>query len=130
MANIVIETGRLTHDPELATTSSGKEYCRFRIAVPRAYIEKGEKERKSDFFDVVVWGERAKFVCTYFTKGKWIEVIGSLQSRTWEKDGVKRFATEIVADKVMFVGNKEKSNTEHQGTDDFSDMPEDDDLPF
>lgn len=130
MANLVVITGRLTANPEIKTTQSGKNCCQFSIAVPRPYSGK-DKERKTDFFDVTAWNERGEFVANYFTKGKWIEVIGALRSRTYEKDGVKRKVVDIVADKLSFVGDKEKAeNTNTSQTNNFEEVEEDEDLPF
>ena len=65
MYNRVILMGRLTRDPELRTTQSGIQMCRFSIAVDRSFARQGE-ERQTDFFDITVWRQQADFVCKYF----------------------------------------------------------------
>lgn len=104
--NVVIMTGRLATDPELKTTTSGKDVARFSLAVDRSYT-KGE-DRKADFFTVIVWGAVARFVEQYFSKGSGIELRGRLETRSYEKDGNKRTVTEIIAEDVRFPvgGNK------------------------
>lgn len=105
MANRAIVTGRLTADPELRQTPSGVPVTSFSIAVPRKF----SKEKETDFLDIVAWRTQAEFVCTYFSKGKWVEVDGRIQTRTYEdKNKNKRKAFEIVADEINFVGDKPK----------------------
>lgn len=108
--NSVVLLGRIVFDPELKTTPNGKEVVNFRIAVDKPY--KKDSERGVDFFDVVAWGKTAAFIAQYFTKGKPIVVIGSLQTRTYEaKDGSNRHVTEILANNVEFVPNSKKDDT-------------------
>lgn len=108
--NSVVLLGRIVFDPELKTTPNGKEVVNFRIAVDKPY--KKDSERGVDFFDVVAWGKTAAFIAQYFTKGKPIVVIGSLQTRTYEaKDGSNRHVTEILANSVEFVPNSKKDDT-------------------
>lgn len=145
--NKVILTGRMVAEPELKTTTSGIETTTFRIAVNRDYVKQGE-ERKADFFDVVVWRQKAVFVSKYFHKGDGINVSGQLQSRTYQaKDGTNRYIVEVIADNVEFPLSKKSDNNYSQNTytppintpsttappapsADFQDMPVDDDLPF
>ena len=101
MLNRVTLMGRLVADPELRSTASNLSVCSFRIAVDRDY-KKGE-QKETDFIDIVAWRSTAEFVANYFNKGRMIAVDGRLQIRPWEdKDGNKRFATEVVADNVYF----------------------------
>jgi single-strand DNA-binding protein len=102
--NNVIIAGRLTADPELKSTQSGISVCTFTVAVNRR--TKKDEEQKADFFNVTVWREQAEFVTRYFTKGSSIFVTGELQNRTWEKDGQKHYATEILARDIRFVDGK------------------------
>jgi len=104
MANRVILTGRLTAEPEMRQTPDGTPVTSVSIAVPRKF-----KKDTADFLDVVAWRKNAEFLCKYFTKGKWMEVDGSIQTRTYQdKEGKKRKAVEIVADEINFVGDKPK----------------------
>lgn len=106
MYNRVILMGRLTRDPEMRTTPSGVSMCRFSIAVDRRFAKQGE-ERQADFFDVTVWRQTAEFVCKYFTKGRMIHIEGTIQNNNYtDQNGVKRYATAIIADQVSFCGDK------------------------
>ena len=105
MYNRAVLIGRLTADPELKTTQSGVSVCSFRIAVDRAYKKDGE--RGADFITIVAWRQAADFICRYFAKGKPIGIEGSIQTREYtDKDGNKRNAFEVVADRVFFVESK------------------------
>ena len=102
--NKVILGGRMTADPELKTTPSGIAVTTFTVAVNRRFGGKNEGEAQADFFNVTAWRATAEFICKYFKKASSICVMGSLQTRSWvDKDGQKRYATEIVADEAYFV---------------------------
>ena len=104
--NKVIIGGRLTADPELKTTPSGVSVTTFSVAVNRRYVKEGE-DTKADFFNVTAWRGSAEIVTKYFRKGSSICVLGSLQTRSWvDNDGNKKYATEIVAEDVLFVDSK------------------------
>ena len=133
MLNVVIAMGRLTKDPELRVTESGKSVTSFTVAVDNRF----DKE-KTDFFDVIAWRQTAEFVCKYFRKGSMIAIQGRLATRTWEdKNGNKRKAVEIVADNVSFCGGKNESAAPSNPMDiqppsddaDYREIPEED-LPF
>ena len=103
--NMVCIIGRLTADTELKTTNTGKSVVSFSVAVNK------DKEH-ADFFDVVAWNKTAELVNRYFHKGDMIAIEGRLSSRVWEdRNGNKRKAVEIVADKVSFVGGKSNGET-------------------
>ena len=145
MLNCAVIMGRLTADPELRQTTSGVPVTRFTVAVERAYVKAGE-ERKADFINVVAWRQTAEFVSRYFQKGSMIAVQGSIQTGSYEKDGVKRYTVEISADNVSFCGSKSETGTNgapgtttataaapsfsNGSADDFAAMADDDDLPF
>lgn len=154
MINCIILMGRLTHDPEMRTTQAGTSVTSFSLAVERDFAKDGEKQ--TDFIDVVAWGKTAEFVCRYFAKGCMIAVQGRLQTRTYtDKEGNKRKAVEVAAEKVSFTGEPKKAESaaerelpaEEPGiegyvpagkqrapvadsVDDFQELPSDDDLPF
>lgn len=112
MLNSVILMGRMTADAELRTTTSGKSVTSFTMAVDRDYVKSGE-ERQADFINVVAWGNTAEFVERYFHKGDMIAVVGSIQVRNYEdKNGNKRYATEVIAEKVSFCGGKNNKPAE------------------
>ena len=140
MLNSIIIMGRLTNFPEVKTTQSGISVCSFTVAVERQYISGGERE--TDFIDCVAWRNTADFVKKWFTKGQMIAVQGELQTRNYEdKNGNKRKATEIVVSNVSFCGDKkqegngleqmaQKTEQEELSQGTFTEIPDDDDLPF
>lgn len=107
--NKVILGGRLTADPELKTTPSGISVTTFTVAVNRRFGGKDGEQAQADFFNVTAWRQTAEFITRYFRKASSICIFGSLQTRSWEKDGVKHYATEIVADEAYFVDAKSES---------------------
>ena len=145
MLNCAVIMGRLTADPELRQTPSGVSVTRFTVAVDRGYVKPGE-ERKADFINVVAWRQTAEFVSRYFQKGSMIAIQGSIQTGSYEKDGVKRYTFEVSADNVSFCGSKSESGNNgasasstasatapsfsNGSVDDFAAMADDDDLPF
>lgn len=96
--NQVILMGRLTRDPELRTTTTGKSVSNFSLAVDKAGQDAG-----TDFFDVVAWERLAELVQQYLTKGRRCLVQGRLSQRQWEQDGQKRSRIEIMANDVTFL---------------------------
>ena len=139
MLNHITIMGRLTRDPELRRTNTGKAVAKFTLAVGRDYAEKGA-ERETDFIDCVAWRGTAEFVDKYFGRGQMAVVSGRLQIRDWEdKDGNKRRSAEIVADNVYFGEQKRDAGANgapHSGvkpapTSDFAVLEdEDSQLPF
>lgn len=100
--NKCILIGNLTRDPELSTTGSGISFCRFTVAVNRTF-RNANGETETDFLNVVTWRGLADNCSKYLTKGSKVAVCGQIQTRTYEKDGEKRYATDIVADDVEFL---------------------------
>ncbi|MVB11059.1 Single-stranded DNA-binding protein [Caprobacter fermentans] len=104
MYSLTVMMGRLVADPELRHTPNGVAVSTFRIAVDRPY--KVEGKEKADFFDVIAWRNRGEFVTKYFKKGKPILVQGHFENRTYtDKDGIKRWVSELIADDVRFAGD-------------------------
>ena len=138
--NKVILIGNMTSDPELKQSTSGVSVCSFSIAVNRKYSKDGNNE--CDFINIVAWRQQAEFVTRYFKKGKPILVCGQLQTRTWtDNQGNKRYATEVIADEVSFVGSSENSTeaksqpqpympSAYTSQPQFEEVPNDDQLPF
>lgn len=138
--NKVIIMGNLTADPEFKTTPSGVSVTTFSVAVGRRFA-KPDDEIKADFFNVVAWRGLAEFVSKYFTKGKSIVVVGSIQNRSYTtQDGQKRYITEIIADECTFAGNSQNdgqrdsqpmlSMEQQNATPNFEEISQEDDLPF
>jgi single-strand DNA-binding protein len=139
MYNKIILMGRIVNDPELKTTPNGANVCTFRIAVDRRFQKQGE-ERKSDFFNVVVWRQQADFVSRYFSKGRMILVEGEMTTRQYtDKNGNNATWYEVIAERVSFTGEKSQggSSPAPQGAPpvpsappQFEDVGADDDYPF
>jgi len=107
MLNVLAIQGRLTEDPWLSQTVGGTRLCKFGIAVPGRY-EKSSEERKTYYFTVIAWTKLADHIVRYFSKGQQILITGELQMHSYtNKEGFKRIAVEILANKVDFCGNKE-----------------------
>lgn len=108
MMNLCVVEGHMTADPELrAVGQNENKVCQFRIGVPRRFRREGQPD--TDFVSVVAWNKNAEFVAQYFGKGKAIGVVGTFQTKTWEKDGQKHSGFFILADQIHFVGSKEDS---------------------
>lgn len=99
--NNVTLVGRVVRDIEVKTTNSGKEVASFALAV-----DGYGKEAPANFIDCVAWGKAAEILSQYATKGKQIGITGRIQTRNWEKDDVKRKATEVVIDQFQLLGSK------------------------
>ena len=142
MLNKVIIGGRLTREPEATVTTSGTDVSKFTVAVPRRF-----NRDETDFLNVVAFGKTSEFVNKYFSKGSSIIVVGSIQSRSYEKDGQKRYLTEIIAEEVNFAGSKKDNNDNSslnneypddatealealRGNDGFAPVDDDSELPF
>lgn len=110
MLNKIFLQGRLVADPELRHTPNGVAVASFRIAVDRDFKDKETGERKADFINVVAWRATGEFVSRYFSKGRMAVVEGKLQTRDYtDRDGNRRYATEVVADNVYF-GDSRRDN--------------------
>lgn len=100
--NKVVLIGRLVADPELKYTPSGKAVCNVTVAIDRQ-----SKDGGTDFIDVVVWNKNAENLAQYMSKGRQLAVDGSIQKRSYEdKEGKKRWVTEVLASRIEFIGNK------------------------
>lgn len=132
MLNKVILIGRLTRDPEVRYTQSGKAVTTFDIAVDRSVIN-AQGQRETDFIPIVTWGKLAETCGNYLNKGRLVAVDGRLQIRSYEtQDGQKRRVAEVVADGVRFLDRgKEPAHAAGAGGDMPSgDVFPDDDIPF
>lgn len=109
--------GRLTKDPEVKLTTNQTAYCNFTVAVDRRFKDK-DGQRQSDFINCVAWKQTADFINKYFHKGSRIGLCGSIQTRSYEKDGQKVFITEVLVDEVEFVESKTEAKEAAQPTND------------
>jgi len=136
--NKVILIGNLGADPELRYTSGGSAVTELRLATSRKWTDKsGNAQEDTQWHRVVVWGKQAENCKEYLSKGRQVYVEGRLQTRQWEdRDGNKRWTTEVVAEQVQFLGGGGRGGGGGQGAppppDDRDAPPDmgDDDIPF
>jgi single-strand DNA-binding protein len=138
--NLVVISGNTGQDVSLKTTSGGTSVATVSVATTKTWQEKdGNKQEATTWHKVVVWDKLAEIVAQYCHKGSKVTVKGSLQNRSWEdKDGVKRYITEIVADQFLIAGSKGNGvplPEEPEGNVSVNEPAEvnenvDDDLPF
>lgn len=137
--NKVILIGNAGADTELRHTKTGRPVAGVRIATNERWTDKeGKKQERTEWHSIVVWDKMAEVCAQYVKKGKQVYVEGRLQTRSWEDDeGIKRYATEIVALSVQFLGSANGTERPDKqagyvpgGDDDVpGDMPEQD-IPF
>lgn len=108
LKNHVQLIGNVGQEPTITNLDSGKKVARFSIATNENYKnDKGEKVQTTDWHTVVAWGKIAEIVENYVGKGKEIGITGKLKSRSYEdKDGIKRYVTEIEANEILLLGSK------------------------
>lgn len=117
--NKVILLGRLGQDPELKYTPGGAPVCNFSMATTESWTDKqGQKQEKTEWHRIVVWGKLAELCNQYLSKGRQAFVEGRLQTRSWDdKDGSKRYTTEIMANTVQFIGGATANNNNNTNVD-------------
>lgn len=107
-----IGIGNLGQDPKLAYTNSNKAVCELSIACNEVWKDKnGQKQERVEWVRVKVWNELAEHCQKYLAKGRQVYIEGKLQTRSYDKDGEKRYVTEVIADKVVFLGGGEKRDS-------------------
>jgi single-strand DNA-binding protein len=139
--NKAILIGRLGSDPEVRYTPSGVAVANFSIATSEEWKDKdsGEKKERTEWHRIVAWRKLGEICGEYLSKGRQVYIEGRIQTRDWEdKDGNKRYTTEIVANDVQFLGGRDAgsggkaangaSTSDYQGSP--LQAPEDDDIPF
>lgn len=126
--NSIVLLGRLTKDADIRSTQSGKVVASFTLAVDRPYTQNGKKE--ADFIACQIWGKSAEILGKSVHKGQRVLLEGRLQIRQYtDKNGNKRTAAEVVADRFEFIERKEQ--TAPQSMEDFGQqMPFDEEIPF
>ena len=142
--NKVMLIGNLGKDPELRFTPSGRAVARFSVATSDQWTDQqGQKQERTEWHNVVVWGKQAETCGQYLSKGRQVFIEGSVRSRQYDdKEGQKRYITEIVAQRVQFLGGGRGDGAARGagaggggggGGDDMAPpvpLPEDDDIPF
>ena len=132
--------GRQGRNPEIRYTQGGTPVVSVSLAVDRDFADQSTGKRATDWIDVVAWGNRARFVQQYFSKGRMAIVEGRLQVRDYtDRDGSKRRAVEVVADNIYFgdskpaqpsEGNADEASLPPAPEQDFTDQNDDGELPF
>lgn len=145
MINNVVLTGRITKDPQLRTTQSGKSVANFNIAVDRNSKD-NNGERQTDFIQCVAWNKTAELIAKYVRKGSLIGVEGRIQTQNYEnQQGQRVYVTEVIINQLTFLESKhqaesnqqyEAPNNQYQQNDPFQENTysgggiDDSDLPF
>ena len=107
--NRVMLIGRLTAKPELRYTGANLPYSRFSLAVNRTFSN-AQGQRETDFINIIVWRKQAENVCNFLDKGSLVSVEGRIQTGSYDdKDGNKRYTTDVVADSVQFLESRAQS---------------------
>lgn len=118
MLNSISIMGRLSSDPQLRRTASGKAVASFSIACERDFKNQQTGEKEVDFIECVAWGGTAEMVEKYFHKGQMAVATGRLQLRDWtDKNGQKRRTAEILVNSIYFCGSKESGTQAIYGAD-------------
>ncbi len=147
--NKAILVGNLGRDPELRTTPNGQSVVNFTLATSETWTDKsGERVERTEWHRIVAWGRTAEMCAQYLSKGRTVYVEGRIQTREWEdKDGNKRYTTEINANTVNFIGPRTGGGDPgppsssgggsgggrpggHDSNSNDSGPPADDDIPF
>ena len=125
--NKVILMGRLTRDPEVRYSQgdSASAVARYTLAVDRRFRRDGEAS--ADFINCVVFGKQAELLATYSGKGKRIEVAGSIRGRSYEKDGIKKYITEVIVRDLELIDWINGDSNNRLG---YEEPTEDPDIPF
>lgn len=129
--NKVIIVGRLGQDPEMKAVGQGATVTRLNVATSESWTDKtGNKQERTEWHRITVWGKLAELCGKYLAKGRQVYVEGKLQTRSWEDNGQKKYATEIVASTVQFLGggastgagatSSQNDSTMNQGGQDFN----------
>ncbi len=128
--NKVILVGNVGLDPELKFGANGSAVLRLRLATSDRWKDKqsGEQKEATEWHTVVFFGPRAEGLAKHITKGSGAYIEGSLRTRSWEKDGVKRYTTEVIGREFRFLGGGQQQSKPAEPADggDFGD----DDIPF
>lgn len=132
--NKVILLGNLGADPEIRYTPSGMAVANFRIATSETRANKeGQKETKTEWHRIVTFGKLAEICGEYLSKGKQVYIEGKIQTRSWEdKDGNKRYTTEILANTMQMLGGPKEAGVPSGGEVSTDEIPPSDieDVPF
>ncbi len=140
MINKVILVGNLGRDPEVRSTASGQPVTNFTLATNRVYNDRdGNRQKQTEWHNIVCWGRQAEIAGQYLTKGKQIYVEGRLQTRSWDdrQTGEKKYRTEIVCENFQMLGARgeydgggSSAGAPAPASPEIGGPPDDDDIPF
>jgi len=134
--NKAILIGNLGQDPEIRYTPAGLAVAKFSIATSETRNKDGEKETKTEWHRITAFGKLGEICGEYLSKGRQVYIEGRIQTSSWEdKDGNKRYTTEIIASQMQMLGSRDDASgprtsqtSDYQGTPDLA--SQDDDIPF
>jgi len=109
--NHVVLVGRLTKDIELRKTNSGASVCSFTVAIDRRFQSQQQGAQTADFISCIAWRQSADFLANYAGKGTIVSVEGRIQTRSYDGQNGKVYVTEVVADNVQIISNRNSSGT-------------------
>ncbi len=124
-ANLVVLIGNLGKDSEMRFSSNGLPSTSFSIAVNRRVKRDDKWQDQTDWFNIITFGKTAEFCNQYLSKGSLVYVQGKLQTRTYDKDGVTKYVTEIIGDEIQSLKPKEQTKKADENEE-----VEPDDIPF
>lgn len=132
MFSKTILVGHLGQDPKMRYTPSGEPLCRFSLATSKKYTKNGERQEKSEWHRLIVWGKLAEICAQYLKKGSLVLIEGENQTKSWEKDGIKHYTTEVMAKSMTMLGRKPDSESQdsYSGPDQGTGGGTEDDFPF
>ncbi len=131
--------GRLGRDPEVRYTPDGAAVANFSIAVGESWKDKasGEKQEKTEWVKCVAWRKLGEIIGEYLSKGSQVFISGKLQTRSWEKDGVTKYTSEIIVNQMQMLGSgatqepkQEEAKVKEPVTTNNSSVDDDSDIPF
>jgi len=126
--NKVMLIGRLGKDPEVRSIPSGDKVANFSMATSESYTKDGEKNKKTEWHNIVAWRKLAEIIEKYVHKGDLIYIEGKLTTRSWENDNGQRiYRTEIIANQMQMIGGKQQSE---QGQSSPSPVTDNNGVPF
>jgi single-strand DNA-binding protein len=110
--NKVMLIGNVGKDPEVTTLENGSKVAKFTLATSERYTDKsGQKQERTEWHNIVAWGPQADVIEKYVAKGKQLYIEGQIRSRSWEQEGVKRYATDINLSSFVFVGSNKEAGS-------------------
>ena len=120
--NKVILVGRLGKDPEVRHLESGVAVANFSLATSETYRDRqsGERKEQTEWHNIVLWRGLAEVAESYLKKGDQIYVEGKLRTRSWEKDGVTRYTTEVVGDNMTMLGSRSSGDSSSNQSEEYS----------